>query len=292
MISTIFKTNEDLTKHVIMSFHENEMPINELVLQKVVYQIKMDLGKNHPIYNDLPYYWYCYGPFSETLRNSFNNVKKFLNPADNGYVIVDSHVDEFTSPSISKYPEIDESINRLVFDDDYVYSSLTEDIYRQFAPLDMLHTFRYGIFAPTENPVFEGDADEYVNTFENCMYSLYLNHFPHEYNIIFSRVQTQIDFLNDENLIQEKWSILRSPIRNLWFTFAQGLRIKVHDEYYNDNCNQWNLIFDNAINKLNGEISGFIRETKTFIDFSKYGELTGSEKEFMGSLLRIYLGDD
>ena len=68
MISNIIKTNNELTKNVICLFKENSMPINELVLQKVIYKVKMDLGEDHPLYDDLPYYWYCYGPFSETLR--------------------------------------------------------------------------------------------------------------------------------------------------------------------------------------------------------------------------------
>ncbi|WP_458453761.1 hypothetical protein [Methanobrevibacter sp.] len=292
MISTIFKTNEDLTKHVIMSFHENDMPINELVLQKVVYQIKMDLGKNHPIYNDLPYYWYCYGPFSETLRNSFNNVKKFLNLADNGYMIVDSHVDEFASPSISKYPEIDESINRLVFDDDYVYSSLTEDIYRQFAPLDMLHTFRYGIFAPTEQEEFSLDESEYVDSFWKCQPRLFSINYLNDFNSIFNEFTIQLDFLNDEGLIADKWSIIRNHVRNLWFTFAQGLRCYCHDSYYDADCKKWDIIFKKSLSQLEKDIHDFVDKSDNWIDFSKYGALTQEEKNFIAPLIDIYLGDD
>ena len=37
------------------------MLVNKLVIQKIAYKVKMSLGLDNPWYNDLPYYWYCFG---------------------------------------------------------------------------------------------------------------------------------------------------------------------------------------------------------------------------------------
>ena len=265
------------------------MQINESVLQNLVFKIKMNLGSNHPLYDNLPYYWYCSGPVSETLKESFVKIKKFLTPVDDYFLPESSYEDYFKTHISNEFPEVEKITQKLISKGNYLYYDLNEDIFKQFAPFDMLHEFKYKIFNPTDNNVFSGDGDNYVKSFKNCMVDLYLNHFNNEYNDLFSNFETQIDLLNDENLIEEYRDALRGPIRNLWFTFAQGLRIQAHDEYYTAQCNNWMVIFQNHINQLNLIISQFIYETDDLIDLSKYGKLNESEMELMGSLYDVYL---
>ena len=288
MISTITKTNNELTRHVIRQFHSNNMPINELVLQKVMYKIKMDLGENHPLWNSLPYYWYCYGPFSETVRQSFLDVKPYLKPVGDGFLIDDSSADAFVSSA--DFSQTDDIVSDLIGRGDYVYSSLAEDIYRQFAPMKLLHTFRYGIFNPTESDHFSIDGDDYIKLFRYCQRKIPKIPYFQDYAIIFTNFAMQIDCLNDSGRICDNWNLIKKPVRSLWFCFAQGLRCLEHDNYYDNRFNQWNSIFNKSLIELDIKINDFLNSTTCLIDFSKYSELTGEERNFISSLIDIYVG--
>ena len=268
------------------------MPINELVLQKVIYKVKMDLGEDHPLYDDLPYYWYCYGPFSETLRFSFNESKKYLTAVGENYSLNDKYLDRVNGNDINDFPEITESILNLISKGNYVYSALAEDIYKDFAPLDMLHEFKYGIFNPTGNDKFIGDGDEYVMSFRNCQCKLIPIIYMQDFSLIFTKFTRQIDFLNDENLISEKWNILKKPIKNLWFSFAQGLRCLEHDSFYDENYTQWNQKFQTSIYNLDHIVDDFINKSDEWIDFTKYADCSHEDRGFLGPLIDIYFEED
>ena len=292
MISSIIETNEELTKHVIMSFNANEMPITELVLQKVIFQIKMDLGKGHPLYENLPYYWYYYGPFSETLRNSFNASKRFLKPSGEGFMIKDNHANEFKTNISNDYVEIEDTISNLISKGDYVYYSLTEDIYKNFAPFDMIYNFKYGIFNPTEKAIFKGNATDYIDLFQLCIFDLSKFTYFNDFTRIFSKFSFQFLLLNEDDFICENWDGLRKPIRKLWFAFANGLRCQAHDSYYDGKFKQWDGIFQKNLVSLNNEIDNFIRQTDSLIKYSDCEELDDDAKNFLNSIGNAYWGYD
>ncbi|MBR0270612.1 MAG: hypothetical protein IJQ68_01250 [Methanobrevibacter sp.] len=62
MISNEKQTVTQLTQYIASLFKENDITV-----QKIIYQIKMDLGTNHPLYDKLPYYWYYCGPYCELI---------------------------------------------------------------------------------------------------------------------------------------------------------------------------------------------------------------------------------
>ena len=75
MISNIKPINNEITQNVMDLLKQNSLPTDEYIVQKIIYKTKMNLGNTHPLYEKLPYYWYYYGPFSETIRNSYNDIK-------------------------------------------------------------------------------------------------------------------------------------------------------------------------------------------------------------------------
>ena len=57
MISNEKETVTQLTNYVVDSFNQRDMLIDKVAVQKVIYQVKMDLGEDHPLYDKIPYYW-------------------------------------------------------------------------------------------------------------------------------------------------------------------------------------------------------------------------------------------
>lgn len=263
MISSITEISNDLTQHVINSFNENNMTVNESVLQTVLFRTKMELGSDHPI-SQLPYYWCGYGPFCETLRNSFNFYKNHMDTTGGSYSL--SLIPDSTN-FVNEYPEIDENILRLVSKGDYVYTGLIRDIYKNFAPLNMIYMFKFKIFSPAQKSNF-CCSDDYIDAFKLCQADFYLNHYNEEYNLIFSQFTTLMELLNDANLVDRCWCNLQVPIKHLWFTFAEGLRIKAHDSYYDASCAQWNMQFKDSLSRLGALVNDVVMDTLPLIDFS------------------------
>ena len=242
------------------------MLFDEILLQHTVFKIKMDLGKNHPLYDCLPYYWSYCGPYNEVLSNLF---------------LSECNV-------IDDYSQIDKSIFNIIDN----YSSLTEDIFKYYAPFDFMHTFKFDIFNPTQDSIFNLNGDDYIKSFRYCKLQMGSIKDMQDFTLIFIKFTRQIDFINDSNLIAEKWNELKKPIRNLWFTFARGLRCLIHDDYYNYELNNWINIYKSSVKKLNSQVNSFINMSNGWIDFSQYGGLDDESREFLSPLIEIYLEDD
>ena len=279
MISNEKETVTQLTNYVVDSFNQRDMLIDKVAVQKVIYQVKMDLGEDHPLYDKIPYYWYYHGPYCELVSDTLNEIKVNNNFSNEYPVLLD-------------FPESMDSIDNLLDKGDYVYADLTEDIYKKYAPLEVMHLFKYEIFNPTENEEFLGDGKEYFNVFMECYHKLLDVPFLDEFMTIFSGLTLQIGFLNDSNNIGECWGMLRSPIRNSWFTFAEALRIYYHDQYYDEISEKWNVVFDNSLKEFEDELFNLYHNSFDFIDQSLYGSYTEGEKRVIDSTLGVYLQDD
>ena len=74
MRNNSFEITNDLLKFLLCELKERDMPISHYRIQKTVFKIKMGLGENHLLYENLPFYWYEHGPFSNVLASSFFNL--------------------------------------------------------------------------------------------------------------------------------------------------------------------------------------------------------------------------
>ena len=255
MISNIKPINNEITQNVMDLLKQNSLPTDEYIVQKIIYKTKMNLGNTHPLYEKLPYYWYYYGPFSETIRNSYNDIK-------NKKAKINTNI-------LKKYPETTENITKIISKGDYVKSALCEDIYK--------------------NEVFIGNSDEYVTCLHDCSIDFPENSFFQDFTEVFSLFSMQLSLLNSDNLIAKEWEMIRKPIQNLWFTFAEGIRCQAHDNYYTDCYDNWNLIFNQSVEKLESEIWKFIDKTDSLLDLSKPVEIDEKGEKFLNTMITAYL---
>lgn len=244
--------------------------VDENIIQSLIFLIKMELGPDHPLYDELPYYWYVNGSQCDLITEFFKNpTKKDYNSL------------------IDYYPEIVEITDKLIGK-----SGLNEFIFKNYAPLEVMHLFKYHIFNPAENEEFSGNGEEYFKLFSKCHHKLLNIRFLYEFIPIFSGLLMQIDFLNDSNNIGRCWNMLRSPIRYSWFAFAEALRIQYHDSYYDEILENWNEMFNNPLKKFREELFDLEHNTFHFIDHSLYGSFTEREKWILDNTIGVCLKDD
>lgn len=63
------------------------MPVDEFRMQKLIYKIKMELGKDHELYSRLPFYWYLRGPYSEVATQTFNDLVPYCIPVGDSLLL-------------------------------------------------------------------------------------------------------------------------------------------------------------------------------------------------------------
>ena len=250
----ILRLNNEITKYVISQLKEHDLAFNEIILQHLIFHVKMNLGKNHPLYDKIPYYW-CDGPFNELIRDSFASSKKYLDITYGNYSLNDKYLNDFKNVEfIKKYPEFEVELNPILSKGNYIYSALVEDTYKKFQPLEILHTFKYKIYNPAQSAVFGENSAEYTQHFNRCLSFLKSVNYNPEYTEIFSKFTTHINHLNSENMIGDNWINLRNSIKNLWFCFAEGFRLKNHDIYYDGEYDEWMGIYRTSLYNLRNSV--------------------------------------
>lgn len=68
---------DNLVRYLLFELKKRNMPVTEFNMQKLIYKIKMELGKEHELYPKLPYYWYLKGPYSEVSADHLI-IQRFL----------------------------------------------------------------------------------------------------------------------------------------------------------------------------------------------------------------------
>ena len=90
-----------------------------------------------------------------------------------------------------------------------------------------------------------------------------------DFSVLFSRLFTRLELLNDENQFFNAWRYITPPVQLSWLTFARWVRIYEHDRFYDDKINFWKNDLKNSIRYLNSSIDKFEDKTENiFTDSS------------------------
>jgi len=279
---------DDLVEYLLFRLKEKNMPISKYKMQKFIFKIKMDLGKNHELYDDLPYYWYFHGPFSEILNDSWNYILPKCSFNINSAFLNDKSYNEFDVENniVSSYSEIEVFTNQILSSESFY--DLDKVIYKEYAPYSCMYSFKYEIFnkANTIRSSNYFDVDNYIDIFYDCESQLPCESYFNEFNDLFSKFSTNLDIINDENNFNNFWNFLRDPIIELWKTFARGLRVNFKDDFYNYKVNLWDMKYKNSIAQL--EI--LINETDKLINFDESNKgYSPSQKKLLNATISAYL---
>jgi len=286
MITTVNETVTNLTEYVAAVLSENNLPFNEYIIQKIIYKIKMELGDQHLLYDKIPYYWYYHGPFSEVVKRSYRHLKVYCTHVkDDKIAIKPEHIPNYQKNKITKEFSEVEAINYTIVDKGkYIYSNLAEDIYKDYAPCKFIYHYKYKVFNLTDKEHFESDGNEFLKLLKHCESQLQHKDFELNYSIIFTKLVMAIDFLNDEQLIADYWTGIKQHLRELWFSYAKGLRIKNHEDYY-DNKNQlWGQIYKKSLDDCNYKVDLILDKSLNVVDSSNYGLYNSNQKKLSNAI--------
>ena len=280
---------DNLMKFLFFKLYEKEMTITEFRMQKLIFKIKMELGKNHMLFDKLPYYWYFHGPFSEVVRDSFRDISaNHCNSKYNSFILKEGNDDFENNDLLSSYPVIKKITNNILNNKTEFYNNLIESIYMDYAPYPLMHSFKYVIYkSADENRTSQNfDVEKYISTFYECETQLPEDEYFNDFSDIYSQLLTNLDLINDEGMFDDCWLFLRDPIKELWETFASGLRVIFKDNYYDYKEYIWHKEFRDKVNTL----SILVNKTEQYTNGEfKPIQYNSSERDILNSTIGTYL---
>lgn len=282
---------DNLMKYLLYELKVRNMGISRTLMIKLIFKIKKVLGNDHELYSQLPYYWYFYGPFSQPISDSFIFFHDKFELTSLGQVILkDECLNEFNDVDfISKYPEIEPITKDLLKNSQKFYKNIKKDIYRDYAPFDIMYPFKFNVFdiAHNSRSAEQFDNEEFIKNMFRCEAKLPCDSYYTEYNNIFSKFITNLDYIYEENNFYLCWNFLRDPIKELWKTFAKGVRVENKDDYYNYKEPSWNRDYLGSLK----ELSITIDETKNLVHLDELPktDYTPAERKMVNATIGGYL---
>lgn len=285
----------DLLKVLLCELKEKEIAISHFRIQKTVFKIKKELGENHSLYEDLPFYWYEHGPFSNVVAKQFNILKKnnCNSFSSNTVFLNDDSQKKFLDEQklITDYPEIKQITNKIFEDKNDFLNKFHEDIYRDYAPFHFMHEFKFNLFEPitSDDFIYSVDYENYLNTFYDCLSNLPYDNLLNNFSVLFSRLFTRLDLLNDENQFSNCWDYISTPVQHSWHTFARWISIYAHDDYYNNNVANWKKDLNIRIGNFNDSINYLENKTDHILNNNSREDLTSFDEKIYNATIGNYL---
>jgi len=309
LISEIFYSSPDLR-------------VSKNIIYKILYDLKNQVDADNPIRDTLSFYWYFYGPNSDSLKEHINKMEKRgiidLQELPDGRPLLHlkrdiSHIDD---------NGLDEAKTKL----HKILSSFTiskadefrESIYRRYAPFSFQNTFKYDYLKQLKSfnakiqfkIVLEDNQNEdeilkEYSRLENLLYTseneLSVHPVFEDFQENFSSFVTgtiriletnmEVSDFNKFNLGTETLDFLN---KSTWNTFARGVRIpdEGHDPIYNDKVPEWCEIFENSLTGYENIIDDYDTQTIDFISMNRLRSriLNSQSKSILSSSICGYLG--
>ena len=283
-----FHLIDELVKFLLYELKIRNMTITKFSMMNLIFKIKNESGRGSELYSCLPYYWYL-KPYSSEVADSFNYLKSYCSLKDDLVILKDSYLDEFKNTEILlNYPEIEDITYNILDDKKYFYTALEKDVYKNYAPFDIMYPFKFEIFDTAFNcrVLSQINCDDYVKALFVCEAKLPSDSYYNHYCVLFSELLTNIDLINDENNLENYWNVFRFPIQEMWKTFTKGVRVQFKDEIYEPYEKIWDLKFKNSLE----ELSIMVNKTNKFINFDLQDiNYTSSQTKMIKTTIGSYL---
>jgi len=265
-------TQELIRLCICIYYSKHQFQIATTNLQKILYKTKMSLPENNPVRESLPFYWYKHGPFSEYV----SDIKQKM--------IVEGKIVEENERFVAttnRIVEHDDNIklarkNMIAIINDSSNNSqrLMDEIYHTDAPCGFYLSFKSNFSAAVYNflndPKTNFKPEDLIDILENSMGDL-----PND-SIFRSFKYSLRDFVELFSEIIQTKSVLESvdPLLNIideiFNTFANGIRIRNHDEFYDSKAEQWKVEFDESVSNLNEKADSIFKEYKQNLKHSPF----------------------
>jgi hypothetical protein len=240
-------------------------------VQKLLFELKMQLGNEPYVQQILPYYWYEIGPFSEVVAASTSEMVQDGLLSKQPKVLV---LNTDLVPPLDLQKPVAEKIKQIArqfrF---YKFNSYLKEMYYSYAPYDFIPMFKYEFLDALKKYVFAARKNQTVpvkrldtplptvlktleDTLECCAANLPSDDLFDEFKELFTSFAVDAITVfsdtrhNEPNL--EIYQAIEKEAKGVWKCFASGVRIlpNGHDSFYDHKVIQWSEEFRNKADDL------------------------------------------
>lgn len=327
-IDKIDQIENKLIRDLIIQIFSQKGGLAKYNVHKILFKLKKELHDN-PIGDYLPFYWYCFGPYSESVESVIKDLKdesiliEFPVSEDTNLLRINDrykkgirtqYIEEVFRTSPNNVEDIRKRLRSIV---SHVRSNnfvpTLNNIYRDYSPrpfiplfkldfLDRLKDYTKSLKSPQKTiDQFIGlEVDRLESTLYNCEAELPSEQIFTSFNDIFSSFATDtsdiFEILRDENPkdILYYSELLLHTTKDIWFTFAKGIRIMkdCHDPYYDGYLEDWNDEFSESLDYLYMVVDDFDIKISDKIRNKPVKNLDNVSKNILSSIINGYLSED
>lgn len=290
---------------------------------KILFELKNQLPKDNPIKNELPYYWYFYGPNSDYLNEIIEKMKidhylsDFPLPDGRPLLLLTSRPKDYTDEHVEYAIE---TLNKILGELNFRNNDpFRKQIYLKYAPFDIQKLYKIKFFdelerfirlsellklqSMSQSEIVEFNVlDKHKASLEQLLYKCELKvpdyYIFDDFEEIFSTYVTSainiLDHVEEYNSIEQSALnfTLQEYSRKTWNTLAKGIRIppEGHDPHYEDLIGGWENEFNSTVSQYSEEIETFYGESNSCLS-SKVKDpcnLTHDSKKILTSIVNGY----
>ncbi len=304
-------------------FHSSpDHKVSKSTIFKILFDLKKNLDDDNPIGDSLSFYWYFYGPNSDSLKEHINRMEHRgiidRQKLPNGWPLLHLKSDV----SYTDYNGLDEAhpkLQKILTGFDFSKTGeYRESIYRRYAPFTFMNTFRQDFLKQLisfnekvqRRIILEDNEndDEILKEYsrlENLLYSCETELSAHplfeNFQENFSSFVTGTSRIIETNLDEtdfKKFSLKNQTLdllnESTWETFALGVRIpeEGHDSYYEDKIPVWNEKYNNSLTEYGTIVDDYYTQSIDFINIDRLQSriLNSQSKSILSSSICGYLG--
>ncbi len=248
---------------LILKLFENKgigTPIYKTAIHKILYKLYTVLPDDNKIRDQLPFYWYNYGPFSEVVAGELSALAEsgilVEVTADSGNTMLQlSGPGEY--PDTSDFEEASYHLENITKNVDlYNIKPFISEMYNNSAPVKLYPLFKLGFLDPltklADKPIVtRREISSLERTLYKCEAFLPSDNIFDDFNESFSsfvtstaRIFDEIDDGEDTGYLTDMCS---ARTEQTWMAFTKGVRILHHHDYYNQKVPHWNILYERSL---------------------------------------------
>ena len=282
--------------------------ISKRAVHKTIFKAKQE-SESDNIKNCAPFYWFNYGPYSELVEAVLHellftgDLREAKVSEETSLLVIDvkgieDHdimFDEF----LQNYAQDIKKFDSIVMDMNFFeIDKHIREIYHKYAPFPFMKIYPHE-FLPKLKKLYSkiisgqtslspwAESEELENLLYECEANLPEDPIFENFNQSFSHYVTALSRALDDEIDAVIFSSAFELADEIWFTFAKGVRILAHDEFYNNRIPQWKYQFNIDCWNLAQKVKKFDEQVLKKCKFKSI-DLTEKQKKILSAMLTDY----
>ncbi len=233
-------------------FDKWDFPVSKTNLVKFLYKATREVSQDNPLKNCIPFYWYIHGPYSPPLLDIIEQLSKdgVLKHNGKGYLANYTRLCDHDEHFDKVYNKLRDIICNS--------TSVIEELYQDMAPCrfyisfksrftGMLHNYFYDQNTRIKYKDLEDVLHQTVGELPmDSLFSLFL-----DAHLDFIRIVVKLAKLD---LTEKAKKNIEQISKEVFETFAKGVRILEHDSYFDSEIEKWKIEFVDSFSELEKNI--------------------------------------